>query len=429
MRYLPSLAKLCRSFRLRSREFLRENTLHGFNYFVDPSRPVWERVLWFLCTLASLGAAICSIAITLIKFTTAPMLTVVHMPKSDVPILFPAVIACPSSEYLDLRNYTEEERNTLIKLYDWNWRELEIPKSFKVTPDLRHLFENSMPDCKDMFRNCSLKDIRFHCSAMFVTVSTQQGKCCATRPFEMTIYKALPTIKFIPIFDKRMNLYFQPHWFLPRGGPISYRLIHNVSFSISMQVTITQEGARLFDASTRGCIMPDEGTSPSECQIDCQKAVLKEELSCVPWWIKGDSTPTCRLSEYNKIIRSRTRFDKCYDDCPLLCNTTWYNIDKIHLSSENVTSISVKHWPLVGYKRKVIFGLLELLVSFGGIMGLFLGYSVLTTVEFIYYFTLRPYCGAIISEEERNVESIRVFILPRKRKPLDSYSHRSFHVE
>ncbi|XP_063974170.1 uncharacterized protein LOC135160934 isoform X2 [Diachasmimorpha longicaudata] len=357
------------------------------------------------------------------------MLTVVHLPKRAIPILFPAVVACLSSEYLDLRNYTEEERNMLIALHDWNWKKVDIPKSFKVTPNLRHLFETSIPDCKHLFSNCTIKDIPFNCGAVFTTIRTQQGKCCATRPYDMIIHKTLPSFKFVPKVNKKINLYFQPHWFLPRGAPISYRLIHNVSFSISMQVTITQEGARLFDSTTRGCIMPEEGTSHSECQIDCQKSVLREEMRCFPWWIQEDSTPTCRLTEYNEIIRSRKRFDKCYDDCPLPCNTTWYNIDKIHSSADGRTSVSVKHWPLVGYNRKVIFGLLELLVSFGGIMGLFLGYSVLTTVEFIYYFTVRPYCGAIIPEEGNNVRSIRIFVVPRKRKPLDSYIYRSFYLD
>lgn len=49
-------------------------------------------------------------------------------------------------------------------------------------------------------------------------------------------------------------------------------------------------------------------------------------------------------------------------------------------------------WPIIRYKREVLFGWTDLLVSFGGIAGLFLGFSLLSGVEIFYYFTLRSYC-------------------------------------
>lgn len=44
------------------------------------------------------------------------------------------------------------------------------------------------------------------------------------------------------------------------------------------------------------------------------------------------------------------------------------------------------------YLFEVLFGWVDLLVSFGGIAGLFLGFSLLSGVEIIYYFTLRTCC-------------------------------------
>lgn len=49
-------------------------------------------------------------------------------------------------------------------------------------------------------------------------------------------------------------------------------------------------------------------------------------------------------------------------------------------------------WPIIRYKREVLFGWVDLLVSFGGIAGLFLGFSLLSGVEIIYYFTIRAGC-------------------------------------
>ncbi|KAH8287901.1 hypothetical protein KR018_006959 [Drosophila ironensis] len=53
------------------------------------------------------------------------------------------------------------------------------------------------------------------------------------------------------------------------------------------------------------------------------------------------------------------------------------------------SSISIKNWPQSRLKRQVIFSFTDLLVSIGGTAGLFLGFSVLGLVEFMYFFTIR----------------------------------------
>lgn len=57
-------------------------------------------------------------------------------------------------------------------------------------------------------------------------------------------------------------------------------------------------------------------------------------------------------------------------------------------------------WPIIRYKREVLFGWVDLLVSFGGIAGLFLGFSLLSGVEIIYYFSLRACCMLYKNREE-----------------------------
>lgn len=60
--------------------------------------------------------------------------------------------------------------------------------------------------------------------------------------------------------------------------------------------------------------------------------------------------------------------------------------EDFHINIEFLT------WPIIRYKREVLFGWVDLLVSFGGIAGLFLGFSLLSGVEIIYYFTMRAGC-------------------------------------
>lgn len=49
-------------------------------------------------------------------------------------------------------------------------------------------------------------------------------------------------------------------------------------------------------------------------------------------------------------------------------------------------------WPIIRYQREVLFGWVDLLVSFGGIAGLMLGFSLLSAAEIFYYFTIRAVC-------------------------------------
>lgn len=55
-------------------------------------------------------------------------------------------------------------------------------------------------------------------------------------------------------------------------------------------------------------------------------------------------------------------------------------------------------------------------VSFGGIAGLFLGFSILSGVEIIYFFTLRALC-MVFKEEDKLVEIDRM----KKEKPLEEF--------
>lgn len=81
-------------------------------------------------------------------------------------------------------------------------------------------------------------------------------------------------------------------------------------------------------------------------------------------------------------------------------------------------SVEFLSWPIIRYKKEVLFGWVDLLVSFGGIAGLFLGFSLLSGIEIIYFYTMRACCmfvknrvssaTQILSDDAKNL----IFILP-----------------
>lgn len=69
-------------------------------------------------------------------------------------------------------------------------------------------------------------------------------------------------------------------------------------------------------------------------------------------------------------------------------------------NKDAVVTIEYLTWPIIRYKREVLFGWVDLLVSFGGIAGLFLGFSLLSGVEIIYFFTMRACCMLYKNRDE-----------------------------
>lgn len=65
-----------------------------------------------------------------------------------------------------------------------------------------------------------------------------------------------------------------------------------------------------------------------------------------------------------------------------------------------MVTIELASLPTERYKRNVIRGTLDLVVSIGGTAGLFVGASLLSFVEIFYYFVVRP-CYRI-RKEQRN---------------------------
>ncbi|XP_063230877.1 uncharacterized protein LOC134535629 [Bacillus rossius redtenbacheri] len=69
-------------------------------------------------------------------------------------------------------------------------------------------------------------------------------------------------------------------------------------------------------------------------------------------------------------------------------------------------------WPMLRYKREVLFGWVDLLVSFGGIAGLFLGFSLLSGVELLYYFSVRALCMVY-----RDAPQLRLLLADSEQAP------------
>jgi hypothetical protein len=88
-------------------------------------------------------------------------------------------------------------------------------------------------------------------------------------------------------------------------------------------------------------------------------------------------------------------------------NETTTNIEK---EKDFYVSIEFLSWPIIRYKKEVLFGFVDLLVSFGGIAGLFLGFSLLSGIEIIYYFSMRACCMFVENRVRKSPNKILPFL-------------------
>lgn len=195
-----------------------------------------------------------------------------------------------------------------------------------------------------------------------------------------------------------------------------------VAIGIKAYITYTTSEVKMLRRSQRQCHYDSEVLTVNNCELRCLSRRVFAKCGCVPWFLAefGDYRE-CFLSEYSCANTSRTGTTDC--DCLLPCDHIAYSCHKITVydpdtnEKSKICKIGLSTWPVMFFRRKIRFGYLDLVVSFGGIAGLFLGYSILTSIEFIYYFSLKVYCSAIVEATRKKhniIKNIKVHVTEHK---------------
>ncbi|XP_076665413.1 sodium channel protein Nach [Andrena cerasifolii] len=310
------------------------------------------------------------------------------------------------------------------QLYNWNWgKSIDSGPSkaaYETKNNFRSTFEPLIPDCDNLISNCTYRGIKVPCGKLFTKVLVSVGACCK--------FNALGPLKVMDLswdleFETTSSsypwrLYFTPNVeSSPKPGE---RPIAKVYFPIDIEfivdITYTTPDIRYLTLRQRECYFKQEGVrSLNDCEMNCFIDRLLARCNCLPWFLSSIDKAECPVSKYSCLNNTSANTNQC--KCWISCDHTSYTVKGMIKSTTNVTRIMLRKWPTALYKREMRFGYLDLLVSFGGIAGLFLGYSLLTSVELGYYFSLRTYCGAVIRSSRNRYNIITVHVvekLPRK---------------
>ncbi|KAF6216174.1 hypothetical protein GE061_000514 [Apolygus lucorum] len=445
------------SWKYQTREFFENSTLHGVRYIAEKERPIYEKLMWF--SFVVIGAIVTLIIIVSLweKFQTNPTITGLDTDFHSWDVPFPGVTICPSSPALTTRietyitkkwgqgipeskiEYYSKFINLIANFSYVNLKEIVQYKTDKNLPqkDFRQLLYEVAVRCEDFLSDCVFKMERDggKCCVFFSPTFTEKGYCYSFNSlysenqwpwktdekegkiryiYETDVTWSLELVaRIAEINSEEMSVYIHSPNELPGMEMAPQHLWNNQIDKIffAARTTYTTEAAKQLTIKQRKCVFKDEVKLPTAseysywaCMSNCRMMLAMEKCSCVPFFhhaVKG--FPYCSLDGLVCLAAFADDFIQGVGcSCELGCDNTVYEVEKFNDGEQQNYTLEVGFvsWPMIRYKREVLFGWVDLLVAFGGIAGLFLGFSLLSGVEIIYYFTLRSFCMVYRNKSE-----------------------------
>lgn len=150
--------------------------------------------------------------------------------------------------------------------------------------------------------------------------------------------------------------------------------------------------------------------SYSTCVTECLKQAQISACNCTHYNLIVDSKDNSKECDYfgllcldeNDLMFPQTtimqpwRTDGLVCRCLPSCNEAQINVvrtsSKIRENTrDRSVSIRMQSLPVLRYFRQAVREKIDIVVSVGGILGLFMGASILSLVELIYFFTVRTF--------------------------------------
>ncbi|XP_018785569.1 PREDICTED: sodium channel protein Nach isoform X2 [Bactrocera latifrons] len=409
--------------------------------------------MWFCFTTIGAVTALVIIMSLWEKFQTNPTITGLDTDFHNQNVVFPSTIVCPEIPfdhdkaydwaYRTLSNYDHPTATMIAPflelLTSLNFDNVNEAYALSTSVSANILKEINLREaafkvhisCEDTLTECKYRDEPITCCTHFDRVYTEHGICFAfnsrfksdakedvngAAPHDLYETDKKWALYFVPNGTAKVFIFSNEEYFgSDFNAQIEWEDNQKVEARISKKNTYTTDDARQLTIGQRKCIFYDEvklqyfpeGYTFSSCMKECRMKRAIKFCKCNPPFYKPiPSVPTCGVSDLLCLEKNKaniTNIRNCMQ-CELSCSKTVFNIEKLIKNTEKSddTGVLVEFltWPIIRYKREVLFGWVDLLVSFGGIASLFLGFSLLSGVEIIYYFTLRACCMVYKNRQE-----------------------------
>ncbi|KAK5638688.1 hypothetical protein RI129_012983 [Pyrocoelia pectoralis] len=441
------------------REYLLNSSFHGIRYIAEKDRHWTERLFWLTCCVISWISSAMLMRAAWYDFQNNAISFVVETDYLNWDTQFPAIAVCETDAqdsiavvsdtlYGESHDYNLDEMiNEFVFFRGLSHYALQLCGS-KVTPHpecfkYNFSFYETMvrAPCSKLFSKCKWNNKEFDCCKYFSKIDTELGSCYVINSMQAKEKKG--RLRMISnrhtgpgAFSVQIagiaNVYLLSHQDVPclttpQSDVIQVAPATHYRRSIVLHEIHNQPEVRDVSVDQRNCRFPEESNldtyksySYSACNVQCRKDAQIARCNCTHHYMPNtDIGKQCHIrgleclnDHYNNWAVLKPHWaDRpglvcpCVPSCTDIEITTISN-DKFGTRDDWATvEIVLEHLPSERFKRNVVRGKLDLVVSMGGSVGLFVGASLLSFVEMIYYFTLRLAKRNVQRTEEEEVRS------------------------
>ncbi|XP_063825941.1 sodium channel protein Nach [Ostrinia nubilalis] len=427
------------------KDYCSNCTFAGVHFIADDTKHWIERLVWLVLVILSwYGSAVLIIA-AWDAFIINPISFGVETTYTEWNTEMPTVAICesanddkvynvsdtiwPPDHLLDLEDALKDiaffrgVSYSLIEIcYNMHEPDPLCPKS-----NYSYYAKLVRSDCPTIIRNCSYNDRPFSCCEYFQPLDTDLGPCFILNSIQVKNPKPFPMVS--NRVHKRGVIKFQI--LVPTTvytiGPEEVPSITTLQYStlkvhpghkyrrlvtvrniendpLVVETTSKQRACRFYHENEDG-LYPHY--SYSACTVLCRKRAQMEICHCNDHFMLG-TTPAehCNISGMaclHGLASHLTTLKPHWAsrpgltcDCLPSCNETEITVVKDGDTPNGKGNkkkaeieLTLAYLPTERFKRNVVRSRLDLVVSIGGTTGLFVGASLLSFVELIFYFTIR----------------------------------------
>ncbi|XP_025263766.1 pickpocket protein 19 [Camponotus floridanus] len=423
------------------RYFCTQTTLHGLRYVVDPDLHMMERFLWLVLFVGSSISASHVIYSLALRFQAAPTsinIESLHYDNSKLP--FPSVTLCPNVRVdwnraleLEPRIFSNDIDETSLEIFRkilgrlsvmtfGDFDEMDFLKNHNVRNlsgiNITQVLYDVMPSCDQFLSACWWRNADRNCCEIFEVQKTEYGFCYSfnsemavtsladpteSRPRKASSYGEWSGIKVTihpgnitkppdsNLIDGVIVIINEPHVWPNTGTMIPSSSL--VSLSLKCISGYATHRVLELDRDKQPCLYDETGVyNQATCLSLCKRNYVIKYCGCNPSFLfPADLFNDHILYFGDEIPHDISRMIcKCSPECVYYNYVTEfsnvpYNASDITLDVHYIGQTSFR------YKMDVVFTQMDLLVYFGGIIGLFLGGSLLSVVEIVYYLIVGIY--------------------------------------
>ncbi|KAJ9579993.1 hypothetical protein L9F63_004376, partial [Diploptera punctata] len=176
----------------------------------------------------------------------------------------------------------------------------------------------------------------------------------------------------------------------------------NCSFHIEITPSMTESslGVRALSIAQRKCLFPDEANlkyfrtyTEENCLMECRLDYMEKMCGCHPYFFSNITLAELRINRpplgtYGFETMRAIDCSKCLPTCQIISRAFdyvyTYDYNPYSWNHSIYLDVYYKAPGAVKYNQHVAFDLMDLVVCFGGVVSLFLGISMLNSMQFLY---------------------------------------------